>query len=279
MNSDEAGYNQDLVLRAAAGEPRAFDALVLAARPKLRAVIRRIVGHPDDTDDLMQESIARAWQSIGTFRGDATFSTWLCAIGVRQALDHLRKQKAWRVEAQIVYSNECAASADLQREVMSVLADPAFVFEAGEHIAYCFQCVGRSLPPEQQAVLVLREVLGQTSREAAAALRVTEPVLRHQLGAARESMQQRFEGLCSLVGKQGVCYQCKGLREATPTERRGRETPPVRTWDDRVGVVRLADIDAGASQAMHDLFWRRTKELEDSGGGSPVPKTECGRSP
>lgn len=54
----------------------------------------------------------------------------------------------------MVDSNECFRSEALQSEVMAVFADPAFAYEAREHIAYCFNCVGRSLAPEQQAVLM-----------------------------------------------------------------------------------------------------------------------------
>ena len=277
MNDKENIPQHELTLRAAAGDQTAFDALVLEARPKLRGVIRRMVSHPEDTDELVQESVIHAWRSMSSFRGEASFGTWLCAIGIRQALDHLRRQKAWRTEAQVVYANECFKSEELQSEVMAVFANPAFAYEAKEHIAFCFTCVGRSLSPEQQAVLVMREVLGMTGREAAHALGITEPVMRHHLAAARSAMQERFEGLCSLVNKGGVCYQCKGLRDATPAERHGASIPPVETLEARLAVVRGADIDSGASQLLHDVFWRRTKELEDCGRGSAIEATECGK--
>lgn len=51
----------------------------------------------------------------------------------------------------------------------------------------------------------------------------------------------------------------------------------MRGLDERIRVLRLADIDTGVSQAMHDLFWRRMRELADSGRGSPAPETECGK--
>jgi RNA polymerase sigma-70 factor (ECF subfamily) len=277
MNAGDIAHQQDLVLRACAGDQHAFEALLLEHRPKLRAVIRRMVGHPEDTDDLVQESIIRAWESIGSFHSDASFGTWLCSIGIRQAIDHLRKQKRWRVEAQVVYSNECFKSEELQAEVMAAFSDPAFAYEADEHIAYCFTCVGRSLRPEEQAVLVLREVMGMTAREAASALGITDSVLRHRLTSARTEMEQRYDGLCSLVNKRGVCYQCKGLRDATPAPRQGREVTQLRDLDERLEAVRRANVDDGLSQVMHDLFWRRTKELEDAGRGSPVPESDCGK--
>jgi len=276
MKTDATVQQNEQVLRAAAGDRQAFDALLLEHRARLRGVIRRMIGHPEDTEDLVQDSILRAWESIKSYRGDAAFGTWLCAIGLRQAIDHLRAQKRWRTESQIAYSNECARSDTLGAEVMSVISDPAFAYEAEEHIAYCFTCVGRSLPPEEQAVLVAREVMGLTAPEAAKALGVTDAVLRHRLSAARSEMERRYEGLCSLVNKRGVCYQCEGLRSATPEPRQGAATPRIRDLDERLRIVRRMDVDRGASQAMHDLFWRRTKEFEDTGRGSTVPESGCG---
>jgi RNA polymerase sigma-70 factor (ECF subfamily) len=278
MNMEGDIHEQDLVLRASGGDKRAFDRLLQDHRHQLRAVIRRMVGHPEDTDDLVQESAIRAWEAIGSFRGESKFGTWLCSIGARQAIDHLRRQKQWRTEAQIVYSNECSKSNELQSEVMAVFGDPEFTYEASEHIAYCFVCVGRSLPPDEQAVLVLREVLGMTGREAARVLGVTDSVLRHRLTSARREMEVRFEGLCSLVNKAGVCYQCKGLRDAAPVSRQGPDIPEVASLYERVRIVREANIDSGVAQALHDLFWTRTKELEESGRGSPVPESDCGKS-
>jgi RNA polymerase sigma-70 factor (ECF subfamily) len=121
--------------RAVADDEAAFEALLAKFKPQLRSVIRRMVGHPDDTDDLVQESALRAWESFGTFRGDSAFGTWLCAIGIRAAIDHLRQQKTWRAQAHVAYSNECFKDEQLQSEVMAVIADPAFTYEAKEHVA------------------------------------------------------------------------------------------------------------------------------------------------
>lgn len=268
----------DLVRRAQAGEERAFTTLLERHRAELRGVVRRMVGHPEDTDDIVQESSFRAWQSLASFRGDARFGTWLCAIGVRQSIDHLRRKKRWRARAQVAYQNACTEDADLAGEVVSTLADPEFSFSVAEHIAYCFSCVGRSLPPEQQAALLMREVMELGNRESARLLELSESVFRHHLADARRTMEREFEGLCSLSNQKGVCYQCKGLRNATPEERQGPEPPAIASLDQRIGIVRSADLDSGASQLLHDLFWLRTEQLEETrpeGNGEPV--SDCGR--
>ncbi len=269
--------HQDLILRACSGDSHAFEALIVEHGPRLRGVLKRMVGHPDDVEDLFQDTLSRAWEGIDSFRGTAKFSTWLCTIGTRVALDHLRRQKRWRPEAQIVYSNECVESEEWQNEVIAAIADPEFAFEAKEHIAYCFSCVGRSLEPDQQTALVLREVLGMKNREAAEMLGISESIFRHRLAAARSIMKGVFEGMCSLVNKEGVCYQCQGLRGLAPANRQGSEVPTIANLDDRIEWVQSAPVTHCRMQPMHEVFWRRTCELEQRGGGSTIPRSTCGR--
>jgi RNA polymerase sigma-70 factor (ECF subfamily) len=161
-------------------------------------------------------------------------------------------------------------------EAMGAIMAPEFSYEVREHIAYCFVCVGRSLAPDDQAALVLRDVMGMDTRRAAKTLEITESVLRHRLSAARKSMVETYDGLCSLVSKTGICYQCKGLREAAPEARRGEPVPTIDSMVERLAIVRNADIDTGKSQIMHDVFWQRTKAIEDEGLGSVEPDSDCG---
>lgn len=266
------------VLAAAlTGDREAFDQLIRDHLAPLRAIIRRMVGHPQDTEDLVQEALMRAWNARASFRGDARFGTWLCAIGTRAAIDHLRSRKRWRPHAQVAYANAAATQPDLGMEVGLTLSSPEFAYEVREHIAFCFSCVGRSVPPEQQAALLLTEVLGLTAREGAKALELSESVFRHTLADARRSMERTFEGLCVLVSKTGVCYQCKGLRDGTHDAGKGETPPSIAGFDERVAIVRGADVDRGVSQRLHDLFWRRIEEIEERGDVSDVAATDCGR--
>lgn len=265
----------DLVARAQRGDEVAFEALLHRHQAKLRAVVRRMVGAPADVDDLVQDSVLKAWSNLADFRGDAAFSTWLCAIGARAAVDHLRRAKRWRARAQVIYGNLCAENETLGGEVMSVIAQPDFAYDVKEHISYCLTCVGRTLDPEEQAALVLVEVSGMTAREAGKALNVSESQLRHRLSRARSAMQTTFDDLCALVGKTGVCYQCAGLRAAVAEERQGPPPPEPLSFDRRISMARAADTDAGASQAMHDLFWTRTAAIEAEGAGDADASSSC----
>lgn len=264
----------DLIAKARQGDRRAFSSAVEAELPKLRRITRRMIGHPEDAEDVLQDALIKAWSAIGSFEERSAFSTWLASIVSRAAIDHLRRQKRWRTEAQVAYANLCAGSEELSGEVMSAASSPDFAFEVREHIAYCFTCVGRSLPPDEQAALVLRDVLDLSGREAANVLGVSDSVMRHRLSTARTAMQEKYGGLCALVSKTGICHQCSGLRMIAPEGRKGGAFPDVAELADRMAVVRVAE--PGAMAGMHNVFWRRTKEIEEAGIGATTPDAGCG---
>jgi len=271
------GPTNALLRAAQAGDRSAFDRLFGAHVPKLRGVLRRMVGHPDDVDDLAQQALMRAFEGIDGFRGEASAGTWLCSIGARLAIDHLRARKRWRDRAQMIYAVRCAQSEALGGEVGAAMSRPDYEYDVREHIAYCFTCVGRTLEPEAQAALVLRDVLGLGNDEAARALGVSRSVLRHRLSAARSSMTETYEGLCALVNKQGACWQCSGLREASPEGHRGDPVPEHIDWDERVRLVQEATGVTGKTTPLHDVFFRHTEEQERDRLEADVTKARCGR--
>ncbi len=85
--------DQDLVTRAQQGETRAFDALILKYGDKLYGLVYNMTSHKEDTHDLLQEIFARAYQSLGKFRGNSTFYTWIYQIAVNLTLNFLKKRK------------------------------------------------------------------------------------------------------------------------------------------------------------------------------------------
>ena len=243
------------------GDRGAFDRLIAPHVPKLRALLRRMVGDPQDTADLLQDTLLRAYEKLGTFRGDAKLSTWLYTIATRIALDHVGSHRV-RADAKVRLKEYVHDEPALWSEFRSYLVSEQF--DAREHIAFCFGCVARSLQPEQQAALVLRDIFELDNDEAARVLDVTTSVLRHHLADARAQMTERYEGLCRLVSKTGVCYQCEGLREAFPDAQRGPAVPEIPDLKRRLAVVRDADPDAGVAQRFHDFLWRALAVLERS---------------
>ncbi|MGH9719208.1 MAG: RNA polymerase sigma factor [Bryobacteraceae bacterium] len=265
-----------LIHRSRQGDRAALEELIEPHRPALFAYIFRMVAQRQDAEDLVQEVFIRAIQSVGSYRGESSIRTWLYGIATHACLDHLRSRKRWRVEAQLAGEEETVADPQKIGALQALVTRPDFRFELREHIAFCFTCIGRTLPPEEQAALLLREVFGFSAQEAAQILGVSEPVSRHRLSAARASMIAAFDGLCQLINKTGRCYQCSSLREMTPEANRGDNlirievapgvaVTPDSLLDARIAITRDAGLEHGRSRLMHDAFFAGNSAREQSG--------------
>src|SRR5437867_2712210 len=90
---DESLENEadsDLALRAAAGDERAFEALVRRKRERVFWIAYRIVGDQDDAQEIAQATFVRLWRVLGKYRPDQSFDTWVYRITVNLAIDHYR---------------------------------------------------------------------------------------------------------------------------------------------------------------------------------------------
>jgi RNA polymerase sigma-70 factor (ECF subfamily) len=263
-----------LVGLARQGDRSAAGSLVEPWRKPLFGYIYRMVTLRQDAEDLLQDVLVRVLEGIREYRGEARFKSWLFGIATHVCLDHLRKKKRWRVEAQQIGEQEAVAVPETVNRITAFMGQPGFQFEIREHIAFCFACISRTLPPEEQAALLLREVLGFSAEEAARILRVSEPILRHRLAAARGKMTEDFEGLCALINKTGVCHQCRGLRELAPENHRGPDLVQIEVapgvavsaeslFEARIGIAREVDLEDGATHPLHDLFFGSLSAREE----------------
>lgn len=243
-----------------------FDALLQPHHDALRAYVHRLVGHPRDADDLVQETLLRGLTRLDTLRDEAAFKGWLFRIATHAALDWLDKQRRWRPFSQRYLEDECDENPGARALVVESTRREGYAFDVREHVSFCFSCVGRSLPPRDAAALVLREVLGLSNREAADMLGVSESVLRHHLAAGREAMRRTFEGLCTLVGKQGICWQCASFRRTAPPQRRGPSLPQWEgeddAWSARVAMTRERHFLDGVASSLHDVLFEGISRLE-----------------
>lgn len=270
-NDDELA----LLEQARGGDQAAIGSLVEPWRKPLTGYIYRMVTQRQDAEDLLQDVLVRVLESIREYRGEAPFKSWLFGIATHVCLDHLRRKKRWRVEAQKIGEQEAKADPNALPRLMELTRRPEFRFEIREHIAFCFSCVARTLAPNEQAAIMLKEVLGFTNQEAAGILGLSEPVFRHRLAAARGKMLKDFEGLCALINKAGVCYQCRALREISGETNRGPDlvqievapglaVNPENLFDARLAIVRDADLESGHTRLMHDMFFDSLTQREET---------------
>jgi RNA polymerase sigma-70 factor, ECF subfamily len=164
-----------LVDRAKAGDRDAFEELVRRHAERLYAVVLRFVADGEEAQEVTQEAFLRAWRSIARFEGRSLFFTWLYRIGINEA-----KRRAGRQPPVPVASLEDDPVPDAPDwseapETRSEQADLRRVLE--EAI--------RSLPVEYRATIVLRDVEGLTTREAAGVMDLGEAAFKSRLHRAR----------------------------------------------------------------------------------------------
>src|ERR1700761_844536 len=84
--------DQELIARTQAGDPGAFDDLVVRYSPRLYGLVYNMTSNHEDTNDLMQDIWSKAYRSIAGFRGKSSFYTWIHSIGVNMTINFLKKR-------------------------------------------------------------------------------------------------------------------------------------------------------------------------------------------
>lgn len=199
---------------AMAGDINAFQALFAEFQNQLKSYLYRLLTDRDDVDDLTHDTFIKAFSKISTFNQDSTLKTWVFKIATNLAYDHLRKVKRWQTDAQD-RAADLAISSEEIRQVFWIVHDtsPAGAYEMREHIDYCFTCISKTLPIENQVALILKDIYDFRVKEISVMLEKTEGVIKHLLNDARNTMTDIFEQRCALVNKNGICHQCSHINE------------------------------------------------------------------
>lgn len=180
---------------------------------QLKSYILRITASIEDAEDIVHDTYLKALDKLHTFRGDSTLKTWLFTIASNVAKDNLRAKRRWPMNAMDLARQESIKHPEIYiaRFVEINSTSPDGMFELREHIHFCFTCIGKSLPIEQQLAILLKEVFEFKVVEISLILETTDGVVKHLLINARKTMVNVFEQRCSLINKSGVCHQCSEL--------------------------------------------------------------------
>lgn len=123
---------------------QAFDALIRIYQRMLYFHIRRIVIDHDDADDVLQNTLLKAWKNLERFRGDAALKTWLYRIATNEALSFLNKKKRQSFEDVADLQNDLRHSLDSGRHI------------DGTEIQLKLQAAILTLPERQRMVFNMR---------------------------------------------------------------------------------------------------------------------------
>lgn len=191
--------------RARAGDQDAFRDLTAPYQRELQLHIYRIVGSIQDAEDILQDTMLAAWRGLEDFQGRASVRVWLYRIATNRALDALRASKRRPQDHPMPQMPEPTRwSEPLWVEpypdvLLEGIADdapgPAARYEIREAVELAFIVGLQHLPPQQRAVLVLRDVLGYRAAEAAELLETTEASVNNLLRRARAAFESRLPAI------------------------------------------------------------------------------------
>ena len=175
----EPPSDEYLVARAQAGYLDAFEELVVRHRDRAYRVALRLLDSPAEAQDVAQDSFVQAWQSLGSFRGDSTFPTWLYRVVVNKSRDAQRRR---RTAPDPVDPQDVTVEQHLPAG-----PDSAQVVEQRARVAALRSAVA-ALPFELRAPLVLCDLERCSYAQAAELLGLSEPTLRGRLARARREL-------------------------------------------------------------------------------------------
>ncbi len=173
---DPSGTEAALLARAQAGDVSAFEQLSGAYADRLFMLLLRLLGDRSEAEDVAQEVMLRAWRGIARFRGQSSYFTWLYRIAVNEANRALEQRGRLPAGASI--------SADELQLPASPADDPSRQAENSE----LRRALGRALaelPPPLRTAIVLRDVEGLSTQEAAEIAGVGQAAFKSRLHQAR----------------------------------------------------------------------------------------------
>ena len=193
MTEDQVSLalDQDLVARVQRGEMAAFDLLVRKYQHRVAAVISRYVRDWSEVQDVAQDTFIRAYRAIGSFRGDAQFSTWLHRIAVNTAKNHLaahgRRPPGEDIDIEDAEQFESGLrlrdNDTPERELMRQQLEHAVVSAVDD------------LPPDLREAIQLREVEGMSYEDIAERMGCPIGTVRSRIFRAREAIDTRMRPL------------------------------------------------------------------------------------
>ncbi len=194
------GDSNQLIRRAQSGDVRAFEQLVETHIPQVRRFARAFAHHEQDADDLAQEAFIKIYLSLGSYRFQSAFSTWVFSVTRNCFLDSLKSRSRREKTVEAV-----SASTDVP---IAPSADQ--LIELQENHSRLWSAI-QKIPLEYRTALVLFDIEGLSYDEVAVVENVALGTVRSRLSRARAHLR-------ALLGRENLRNQ-EPTSVVSPTER------------------------------------------------------------
>ena len=178
----------ELIEKARSGDDGAFNQVVQAYRKRILGTIARLIGRPEDVEDVGQEVFLRLYYSLDQLRSAEVFEPWLYRLTVNAAYDYLRRQKR---------RHESRMSDLSEQQVMMADASAGGKKQAEElrrtKVRETVQSLLGKVSEEDRILLMMKEVEGLSLKELEKIYKVNENALKVRLFRARQRVLKAFE--------------------------------------------------------------------------------------
>jgi RNA polymerase sigma-70 factor (ECF subfamily) len=197
MNYEE----KELVEMARAGDVKAFELLIEGCEKKVFNIAYRMIANYEDASELAQEVFIKAFKSIGKFKGDSLFSTWIYKITTNVCLDEIRKRKNRKVislDENIVYEGN-----EIKRQLKDEEPGPEIKAESNEIKKAVKESINE-LPEDYKTVIILRDIQGFSYEEIARIISCPEGTVKSRINRARQALKKILEHKRELLSEEYV---------------------------------------------------------------------------
>ncbi len=197
-----------LLDRCRRGDAHAFEALFRKYQTYVYNVSLGMLGNGDDAADVTQEAFLRLHRNLDSFRGDASFSTWLYRVAVNLCITEIRKRgrTKWEYLDDVAHGDD-AVLLDIPGP------DPAELLELDEERQIVHRVLN-TLPPDYRAIMVLRHFQQLAYEEIAEVLSLSLPQVKTRLFRARKMFKDRFTAYLGDVNLNVATTSAPGARHA-----------------------------------------------------------------
>ena len=180
----------ELIRKSQQGDLNAFEQLLLQYEKRVYTIAYKYMGNHEDAGDMAQEALIKAYRSIGTFRGESSFGTWIGRITANKCLDELRKRK--RLTVTSLDEEIELEEGSVQKELAAETATPEEHVIRTETVEYVQSMLG-TMREEYRIVLVLRELEGHSYEAIAQMLSCSVGTVKSRINRARRYLKEKIQ--------------------------------------------------------------------------------------
>lgn len=179
--SMDASREERLISHAVAGDSAAFSELMTLHERRMYAVALRICANREDAQDCLQDAMLRIYRSLGSFKGQSSFSTWVYRITMNTCLDELRRRKSRNATSldNLLDNGWSPSDNDNAPEKYAMASEQRRVIDRA--IA--------ELPEDMRSAVVLRDVQGFSYDEIAEMLEANIGTIKSRISRGREKLR------------------------------------------------------------------------------------------